>query len=96
MTRLFAEQGLIVMDAAGRDFHSLGAPALRHAIEHAEELESALLARSAELETAGYHAQVLVKPGASLLFLVSEVEGNPGVEAPPGAAPPARWDLEGR
>jgi bacillithiol biosynthesis cysteine-adding enzyme BshC len=72
MTRLFSEQGLIVMDASGRDFHAIGAPTLRHAIEHAEELESALLARTSELEAAGYHAQVLVKPGASLLFLVSE------------------------
>ncbi|HEY4382126.1 MAG TPA: bacillithiol biosynthesis cysteine-adding enzyme BshC [Acidobacteriaceae bacterium] len=70
MTRLFAEQGLIVLDAAGRDFHTLGATALRRAIENADELEAALLARSAELESAGYHAQVLVKPGASLLFLV--------------------------
>jgi bacillithiol biosynthesis cysteine-adding enzyme BshC len=75
MTRLFASHGLIVMDAAGRDFHALGASALRFAIEHAEELEAALLARTAELEAAGYHAQVLVKPGASLLFLISEVEG---------------------
>jgi bacillithiol biosynthesis cysteine-adding enzyme BshC len=75
MARLFAGQGLIVMDAAGRDFHALGAGALRYAIEHAEELESALLDRSAELETAGYHAQVLVKAGASLLFLVSDVDG---------------------
>jgi bacillithiol synthase len=72
MTRLFSAHGLIVMDAAGRDFHTLGAPALRHAIEHAEELEAALLARAADLEAAGYHAQVLVKPNASLLFLVSE------------------------
>jgi bacillithiol biosynthesis cysteine-adding enzyme BshC len=75
MTRLFAEQGLIVMDAAGRDFHTLGASTLRFAIEHAEELETALLARAEELEAAGYHAQVLVKPGASLLFLISEVKG---------------------
>jgi bacillithiol synthase len=75
MTRLFSDHGLIVMDASGRDFHTLGAKALRAAIEQAEELEAALLARSAELETAGYHAQVLVKPGASLLFLVSEVDG---------------------
>jgi bacillithiol biosynthesis cysteine-adding enzyme BshC len=75
MTRLFASHGLIVMDAAGRDFHALGASTLRFAIEHAEELEAALLARTAELEAAGYHAQVLVKPGSSLLFLVSEVEG---------------------
>ena len=75
MTRLFAKQGLIVMDAEGRDFHAFGASTLRFAVEHAEELETALLARTAELEAAGYHAQVLVKPGTSLLFLISEVEG---------------------
>jgi bacillithiol biosynthesis cysteine-adding enzyme BshC len=75
MARLFATQGLIVMDAAGREFHALGAGALRYAIEHAEELETALLERTKELEAAGYHAQVLVKAGASLLFLVSEDAG---------------------
>ena len=93
MTHLFAEHGLIVMDAAGREFHALGASTLRFAIEHAEELEAALLARTAELEAAGYHAQVLVKPGASLLFLISEVDG---VAEPPGPAPPARRKLAGR
>jgi bacillithiol biosynthesis cysteine-adding enzyme BshC len=81
VTRLFDAQGLIVMDASGRDFHALGAGVLRAAIERAEELESALLARSAELEAAGYHAQVLVKAGASLLFLVSEGEGGKRREA---------------
>ena len=75
LTRLFASHGLIVMDAAGREFHALGASTLRFAIEHAEELEAALLARSVELEATGYHAQVLVKRGASLLFLISEVNG---------------------
>ena len=50
------------MDAATADFHSLGAPALRAAIEHADELEAALLARTQELESAGYHAQVLITP----------------------------------
>ena len=85
MTRLFAEHGLIVMDAAGRVFHTLGASTLRFAIEHAEELEAALLARSAELEAAGYHAQVLVKPGASLLFLI---ERDRWLAEPPGTAPP--------
>jgi bacillithiol biosynthesis cysteine-adding enzyme BshC len=72
MARLFAEQGLIVMDAAGREFHRLGARTLRYAIEHAEELEAALLARTKELAATGYHAQVLVQEGASQLFLVSE------------------------
>ena len=72
LTRLFAAEGLIVMDAAGRDFHALGAAALRGAMERAADLEAALLARSSELESAGYHAQVLVKPGASLLFYIAD------------------------
>ncbi len=72
MARLFADEGLIVMDAAGRDFHALGARALRAAIEDADGFEAVLLTRSKELEAAGYHAQVLVKAGASLLFLVGE------------------------
>ena len=72
MTKVFAGHGVIVMDAAGREFHRLGAGALRAAIERARELEDALLARTRELETAGYHAQVLVKAGGSLLFLVGE------------------------
>lgn len=75
MTAVFAEQGLIVMDAAGRDFHALGASTLRYALEHAEELETALVRRSSELEAAGYHAQVKVAPEMSLLFLISEIDG---------------------
>ena len=76
LTRLFAGHGLIVMDAAGREFHRLGAATLRAGIERAEELEQALLARAQELEAKGYHAQVLVKPGASLLFLIDEATGE--------------------
>jgi bacillithiol synthase len=76
MAQLFADQGLIVMDAAGRAFHALGASTLRAAIERAEELEEALLARTHELEHEQYHAQVLVKPGASLLFLLDETTGE--------------------
>jgi bacillithiol biosynthesis cysteine-adding enzyme BshC len=75
MARLFAGHGLIVMDAAGRDFHALGASALRAAIEQAGELEGALLARTQALEAAGYHAQVLVKSGTSMLFLIDSETG---------------------
>jgi bacillithiol biosynthesis cysteine-adding enzyme BshC len=81
MTRLFADHGLIVMDAAGSDFHALGAHALRAAIEDADAIEAALLARSTELEAAGYHAQVLVKPSSSLLFLIDEPQ-NRALNAP--------------
>ncbi len=72
LTHIFRDHGLIVVDAASRDLHALGAPALRQAIEQADELEAKLLARSQELEAAGYHAQVLVTPGQSLLFLIDE------------------------
>jgi bacillithiol biosynthesis cysteine-adding enzyme BshC len=76
MTRLFAAHGLVAIDASERRFHALGAHALRAAIERAEELESALLERTRALEAAGYQAQVLVKPGASLLFLVDAASGR--------------------
>jgi len=76
MARLFAEQGLIVMDAAGRVFHELGKRTLRYSIEHAEELEAALLKRTKQLEAGGYHAQVLVAPGHSMLFLVDDKTGG--------------------
>jgi bacillithiol biosynthesis cysteine-adding enzyme BshC len=76
MTRIFAEQGLIVMDAASRKFHAMGATTLRYAIEHAAELQTALLARTEELVRDGYHAQVLVSEGASLLFLLDETTGE--------------------
>jgi bacillithiol biosynthesis cysteine-adding enzyme BshC len=76
MARVFAEQGLVVMDAASRGFHALGTRALRYAIEHADELQKALIARSEELVRAGYHAQVLVPEGGSMLFLLDETTGE--------------------
>ena len=63
------------MDAAGREFHRLGASTLGFAIEHADELEQALLDRSGDLEAAGYHAQVKVAPEMSLLFLLRNSQG---------------------
>ncbi|WP_446744059.1 bacillithiol biosynthesis cysteine-adding enzyme BshC [Silvibacterium acidisoli] len=76
LASVFAEQGLVVIDASTRGFHALGAPVLRHAIEHAAELETALLERTRLLEERGYHAQVLVAPNSSLLFLVDEETGT--------------------
>jgi len=73
--KIFAAQGLLIVDAAGRDFHRLGAPVLGAAIERADEFHAALLARSQALEAAGYHAQVLVAEHSSLLFLIDEKSG---------------------
>ncbi len=72
LSAVFADYGLIVLDASSRAFHSLGAPVLRHAIENAAELEAALHERDRLLAERGYHSQVLVGPGSSLLFLIDE------------------------
>jgi bacillithiol biosynthesis cysteine-adding enzyme BshC len=71
-TRVFAAQGLLALDASGREAHRMGAPVLRAALERADELHAALLERNKELETAGYHTQVAVAPQSSLLFLIDE------------------------
>jgi len=71
----FADYGLVVIDASSRAFHSLGAPVLREAIEKAPALEALLHQRDQLLEERGYHSQVLVSPGSSLLFLIDEATG---------------------
>lgn len=75
LARLFADDGLILMDAAGREFHRLGSAVLRAAIERAAELEALLLERTRLLEERGYAAQVLVVEGGSLLFLIDDETG---------------------
>lgn len=74
-SRVFSAQGLLVLDAGGRDFHRLGAPVLRAALERADELHVALTERNNALHSAGYHAQVVVAPQSSLLFLIDEQTG---------------------
>jgi bacillithiol biosynthesis cysteine-adding enzyme BshC len=72
---VFAAQGLLVLDAGGRDVHRIGAPVLRAAIEQADELHVRLIERNRELEASGYHAQVAVGAENSLLFLLDEKTG---------------------
>src|SRR5580692_11242445 len=72
-SKVFAAQGLLIVDAAGREFHRLGAPVLRAALERADEFHAALTERSQALEAAGYHSQVA--PQSSLLFLIDDKTG---------------------
>jgi len=74
-TKAFAAQGLLVLDASGRDFHRMGAPVLEAAILRADEFHAALIGRNRALEVAGLHAQVAVGPQSSLLFLIDERTG---------------------
>ena len=66
--RLFAAQGLILLDPLDARLHRIGAPVLRGAIERRDELNEALLARGKELEKAGFDAQVKVTARSTLLF----------------------------
>lgn len=76
IARIFAEQGLVVVNAAGREFHAMGASTLRYAIEHGDVLRQRLLDRTEDLAKHGYHAQVLVSESSSLLFLLDEETGE--------------------
>ncbi len=71
----FAAQGLLVLDAGGREAHRMGAPVLRAGLERADELHTALTERNRQLEAAGYHAQVAVGAQSSLLFLIDRPTG---------------------
>jgi bacillithiol synthase len=75
ISRIFADQGLIVVDAASRGFHGLGSNVLREAVVRADELRVALQDRDQQLVAAGYHSQVLVSPSSSLLFLFDHESG---------------------
>ena len=66
--RLFADWGVIVLDASDAELHRVAEPIYRAAIERASELAAALLARGEALESAGYHQQVKVTPSSVLLF----------------------------
>jgi bacillithiol synthase len=67
-TQLFAEWGVILLDASDPGLHRVAAPIYRAAIERAGEIKDALLERGKELEAAGYHQQVKVTPPSALLF----------------------------
>jgi bacillithiol synthase len=92
--KIFAAQGLLVLDAGSRAFHQLGAPILRAGIERADELHAALVERNTQLESAGYHAQVAVTEQSSLLFLVDKASGARLAlkrTAPTAAEPEGLW-----
>jgi bacillithiol synthase len=93
--KIFGPQGLLIVDASGREFHRMGGPVLRAAIERADEFYAALAERSKALEGAGYHAQV--NPESSLLFLIDEKTGARLALrriAPTAAEPQGVWQAD--
>lgn len=68
LARLLAGRGIIFIDPLDARLHRLAAPVFLRALDEAGPLTDALLARSKELESAGFHAQVKVTHETTLLF----------------------------
>jgi bacillithiol biosynthesis cysteine-adding enzyme BshC len=74
---IFAEWGVIVLDASDAELDRVAEPMFRAAIERADELETALLSRGRALEAAGYHQQVKVTSSSVLLFTMRQGARTP-------------------
>ncbi len=70
--RLLESYGLIFLDPMTPDLRRLAAPVFRKAIADGPALSKALLERSTELGSAGYHAQVHFTEETSLIFLIDQ------------------------
>jgi bacillithiol biosynthesis cysteine-adding enzyme BshC len=75
--RLFAEEGLILLDPLDARLHRVAREILRMAVEEREELSEALLARGKELDKVGFAAQVKVTARSTLLFSMQNGKRQP-------------------
>lgn len=84
--RIFAEWGVILLDASDVELAEVAAPIYRAAIERSEELTTSLLERGKALEAAGYHQQVKVTESSVLLFRTRNGARTPIHRSGEGAA----------
>jgi bacillithiol biosynthesis cysteine-adding enzyme BshC len=77
MTRIFAGRGLIFLDPLSQDLHRLAAKTMLRAVTEHTSLAEKLVARSAELEKSGYHAQVKVTEQSTLVFRIVDGQRLP-------------------
>jgi bacillithiol biosynthesis cysteine-adding enzyme BshC len=70
MTRIFAGRGLIFLDPLSPELHRLSVQTMLRALKEHEALSKELVARSAALERAGFHAQVKVVENSTLVFRI--------------------------
>lgn len=76
--RLFASQGLILLDPLDPALHRMAAPIYERAIEERDVLNEKLLQRGKELDAAGFAAQVKVTAKSALLFYMGASAGAAG------------------
>jgi bacillithiol synthase len=70
--RLFADWGVIVLDASDPELHRIAKPIYVKAVERAREISEHLEARGRALDAGGYHQQVKVGPSAAFLFMLRD------------------------
>ena len=75
--RVFAEWGVILLDASDGELDRVAEPIYRSAVERAGELSAALLKRGEALEAAGYYQQVKVTASSVLLFTLQQGARTP-------------------
>ncbi|MGE5324488.1 MAG: bacillithiol biosynthesis cysteine-adding enzyme BshC [Actinomycetota bacterium] len=75
--KAFAELGIIFLNPLDAELHRVCAPVFSKALEQAESINQRLLARSEQLESAGYHAQVKVTPSHTLCFYFEDGARTP-------------------
>ena len=75
--RIFAEWGVILLDASDAELDRVAEPIYRAAVERSDELAAALLVRGEALEAAGYHQQVKVTSSSVLLFTLQHGARTP-------------------
>jgi len=71
-TRLFAQQGLILMDPLDPGLHRVATPLYQHALAERDAVNERLLQRGKDLDRAGFDAQVKVTSRSTLLFYLGE------------------------
>jgi len=70
--RLFAQQGLILMDPLDNGLHKVAAPLYQHALAERDALNEKLLQRGKDLDRAGFDAQVKVTSRSTLMFRLAD------------------------
>jgi len=71
-TRLFAQQGLILMDPLDPGLHRVATPLYQHALAERDAVNEKLLQRGKDLGRAGFDAQVKVTSRSTLLFYLGD------------------------
>lgn len=87
LSALFAHEGLVLVDPRDAQLAQQLRPVHARALREAGPLSALLQERTAQLEAAGFAAQVHVKPGAPLSFFHPEGPLGPRVRLEPGSAP---------